>query len=752
MAHSFELANQAPLELDYLIHTIRNPGPDVTVEKVLGFIYNYLPFVKQEHNLRLVFASFLNNPVCFGQNVPLYELNYLIVEVFKLIADKKLQVSQPTLPIKTFYEVLLRELRNFVNFDRVRNSWKALPILAGLALSNELRDLLYTNVNVIQYKWFFSDWDSSADTLFKKCLQFSLYGAANSETGKLSILSLALYYKLSEDISDYLGPLHPKILIIQLMEMIYGPHGGANVYKVFAQTGPNDPQLEEFVRVQVIQKPVVKHLNRLSTLFDQLVKILPYDEESFELIMSVVLQLTDFSQMMNRFTSDHKSLNASTDELTEVDIYEQQYWLLMKRILFSQVIMFQGVLSRFLTARNVGFVGHYLAPSKHVSRMESEYCDICRHILHCLYFLNFVLASVGLGGFDGYNFIYYVSLEICLQNNRRGTFELFSRFLLGNINEVNLHHDNLNANYVALTKVLFGLGLWENYLQQMQKSVQRDEKFIEYIYEATFDLVRNPYLANPVLIEAGHSVLLVYFSNKANTSHNFHQFLSYFDLLSEQFPRLLSANQLSVAVETLGKKVLSSPFRNEPGSLYPTTADEFLEFVYFKCANTTPGQPIGRSTDETFSSAQPISEISAESTMKQLKKTSDGNTDIVKQNKHKKPKDLAVLDVVSTKRKDPTLHFSERVSPETSREGAIVAFFNVIPYLPMSILVHWLNKIWMLIEGSNQAERLFLVGRLWTVLGGNLDLNRCEVAYAWWYEKRLAVEKDIGQEKELYKL
>ena len=34
------------------------------------------------------------------------------------------------------------------------NSWKILPIITGILLSNELRDQLYTEVNFVEYKWF----------------------------------------------------------------------------------------------------------------------------------------------------------------------------------------------------------------------------------------------------------------------------------------------------------------------------------------------------------------------------------------------------------------------------------------------------------------------------------------------------------------------------------------------------------------------------------------------------------------------
>lgn len=83
---------------------------------------------------------------------------------------------------------------------------------------------------------------------------------------------------------------------------------------------------------------------------------------------------------------------------------------------------------------------------------------------------------------------------------------------------------------------------------------------------------------------------------------------------------------------------------------------------------------------------------------------------------------------------------SIRLTPETTREAMIFAFINLIPYLPLHIFTHWLNKTWTLIDQSNQYESEFLMRILWRVLSENLDLNRCEMAYSWWYEDKRVPE------------
>lgn len=744
-AGSFNYLNQSPLDLDYLIHTLRNPTPDISVQKVLGFIYHYIPYVKYEHNLRVVFSSFLNNPVCFGKNVPSFEDNYLIVEVFKLIADKKLKVSQPTLPLKTFYDVILKELQHFVLFNP-ENSWKVLPVIAGLFLSNELRDELYTQANIVEYKWFFSDWDSTLDRLFKKCFQFSVSASTSPEIVKLSIVSLAVKYRRSEDLKLYTGRLGPAFLIRSLVELVYGlgSFSSAFAYSRFSWTNPQDPSLDEFLKNNVFQKPVVKHLNRLSFLLETLLGDLPHDLASFELIMDVASHLLVFNRQMNHFTAHQPLLNV--DVIKEDNQYQLQYWFLLKGILFSQIIIFQGILTRFVSIKthHVSFFNQFFTGGR-VARMENEYRQICTKIIHSLYYLNFVLMAIGQGGFDGYNFVYYLCLEVVLQNNRKAEFEMFSRYLIGDYNEVNLHPEVLQRDYIARCKVLFALGLWENYLQEYKP---KDPEFVDFVFRTTFDLVKSP--SDYALTEAGHSVLLVHFSNKDNTKHSMKQVLEYFELLLSQFPSVLSPAQLSVGVETLGKKIMSSPVFYDHQSFYENSADEFLEFVFFKCASTTPGQTIRKSTNSTFLSAQPIMEIDAESTMSQLEK--DANTDIVDENKTKKPKDSVEFSVIATSQKSPEAQFTNRAVPETSREAVISAFLNIIPYLPLNIFVRWLQKIWGLIDLSNFEERKFLTEKLWKILSENLDLNRCELAYVWWYETKGAVETNMGNKQTLFKL
>lgn len=729
---------QTPQDLDFLINDLRFPLKNASIPKFLGYLYHYLPYVKYEHNLKLVIASFLNNPLCFGTPVTSFENNYPIIEVFKLITDKKLKVSKPTLSIKAYYEILLKELKNFALFKPIENSWKVLPIIAGVMLSNELRDQLYTNVNILEYKVFFSKWDKEIFELFANCLKHAIHQYQNDDIVNLALLSLAVVYKKDGDIRRY-TPKIPNIFIIRkLIHLMFDPHSLTSlaVFNKYFQFDPSFPNIEEVVQREITQKPVVKHINKLSFLLETYFKTLPIDSPSYELTENSLIVIKSYNQSLAASTSASRLFNTNN---TESHPLHQQFWFSMKSLLFSQVLIFQGIMSRLLSAGAPSYSFWLFGRPSASTALEVEYKQNSYKILHCLYYVNFILLSIGQGGFDGYNFIYYLCIEIVLKNNGDQDFENFTRFLIGNYNEINLNGQVLNNNYTIRCKVLFVLGLWENYLQQ---EYSKNNLFINNeIFHICLSLVKDSHIHDVDLIEASHSVLLVFFSKSDNTSLQWTKTLEYIELLTSQFPLILSANQLSVGIETLGKKALSKPVDSLHRGQFVSSGEQLLEYFYSKCANTQSGIPVSRSDDTAaFTSAQPIAEVEAMSTLTQVDNKTHPSTDIVDRNKLKKPKDHFKLDIFDTSTPTNEYQFSERMTPITSREAMLVAFFNLIPYLPMHVFTKWLERIWTLVVASNRQEHQFLVRILWKVLSENLDLNRCELAYRWWYETMELVE------------
>ncbi|KAK6461709.1 hypothetical protein DFJ63DRAFT_314340 [Scheffersomyces coipomensis] len=702
-------SSATPQDLDYLIDELRNPKSDTTIKKVLGYLYHYLPYVKHEHNLRILFSSFLNTPVCFGQSVVPFESNYMIIEVFKLITDKKLKISQPTLSIKSFYTVILKELTNFVAYNPIANSWKVLPIITGILLSNQLRDDLYVIPNVFEFRWFFSDWDKQIKQLFQNSINYSLSHSQPEDVVDLSLVSLALTYNKDENI-------HAKVslsfIIQRLVHLLFiSPQNSTLAYLKLLHLDPLSKESEQLIQEEILQKPIIKHLNKLSFLLEACFKSLKFDLQSYELIMNTLDILLTYDRQLNHISANsdfnHPKSSADTNPI------HQQFWYIMKNIFFSQIIIIQGILTRFLTANAKSFPVFNPFRRNISVTIEQQYHQISLKILSILYYSNFILLSIGQGGFDNYNFVYYLTLELSLSSlNTNSNFENSTKYLISNYQEINYYPNILNNNYIMRSKVLFSLGLWENYLQKVQSHPKKNDKFINNdIFNITFNLVDDNKYNDDDLIEASHSVLLFCFSNNEDADIN--KFVEYVKILFLQFPRRISSHQLSIAVETIGKKILSNPFQNG------VIVENFLHFIYEECQTIRPGikiaAPHSTTSDIGFASAQPIQEISAESTLRTLENNND-------------------TDSVGLTKEKAEYQFEKRLIPDTSREAAIVSFIALVPYLPLSIFLKWVDKIWLLIVASNPAERDFLVSILWKSLSENLDVNRVELAIRWWYD------------------
>ena len=781
--------NLSPQELDFLINELRNPKPDTTINKVLGYLYNYIPYIRHEHNLRLVIASFLNCPVCFGGSGTSisssfeFEKNYLIIEVVKLIIDKKLKISMPVISIKQFYTIILKELQNFQHYNPIMNSWKILPIITGILLSNELRDQLYTEVNFIEYKWFFANLDKEIYQLFNNALPYSLSQSLDNKINYLSLMSLALVFKNSErhhkDSSDTV--VHTKnisniFMIQKLTEMIFLDRKVSMlVYQKFFQLNPHNENIESVILNDIMNKPVVKHLNKLSFLLEHYFSALDFTQLEDQVVGQSLIIITNFNKHLNHETKNYtlfNNFNNTPDARTGNNPLTQNFWFTMKNLLFSQIIIFQGILSRFLTANSrlltnktffwfspKKYYGNRIDTTNNSNNIEYQYKDISLQIMTNLYYINFILLSIGQGGFDNYNFVYYLTIELALTTGVR--FEKLTLCLMNNYQEINMYPDVLNSNYIDTSKILFVLGVWENYFQQMNRLTQdrQQEIFNKEIYNIVINLVDAKKYANNDLLEASHSVLLFYFAN--NSKVNLDDVMRYVELVLEQFPQRISATQLSIAIETIGKKILSNPisynnYNSRGNNIFINSAEKFFIFLLNKYSRIEPGVPIkpksitsvsssgSGEANVSFTSAQPVNEIEAHATLNTLEQEGKLANDVIDENKAKAPSKKIIKkylpDLVGKTKTNSDNHpfefFDNRLTPETAREATIVSLINLVPYFPLSVFISWLNQVWDLIVRSDSKEQQFLFNMLWKVISESLDINRGDLAIRWWYEEK----------------
>ena len=689
----------------------------------------------------------------------------------------------PVISIKQFYTIILKELQNFQHYNPIMNSWKILPIITGILLSNELRDQLYTEVNFVEYKWFFANLDKEIYQLFNNALPYSLSQSLDNNINYLSLMSLALVFKNSErhhkDSSDTV--VHTKnisniFMIQKLTEMIFLDRKVSMlVYQKFFQLNPHNENIESVILNDIMNKPVVKHLNKLSFLLEHYFSALDFTHLEDQVVGQSLIIITNFNKHLNHETKNYtlfNNFNNTPDARTGNNPLTQNFWFTMKNLLFSQIIIFQGILSRFLTANSrlltnktffwfssKKYYGNRIDTTNNSNNIEYQYKDISLQIMTNLYYINFILLSIGQGGFDNYNFVYYLTIELALTTGVR--FEKLTLCLMNNYQEINMYPDVLNSNYIDTSKILFVLGVWENYFQQMNRLTQhrQQEIFNKEIYNIVINLVDAKKYANNDLLEASHSVLLFYFAN--NSKVNLDDVMRYVELVLEQFPQRISATQLSIAIETIGKKILSNPisynnYNSRGNTIFINSAEKFFIFLLNKYSRIEPGVPIkpksitsvsssgSGEANVSFTSAQPVNEIEAHATLNTLEQEGKLANDVIDENKAKAPSKKIIKkylpDLVGKTKTNSDNHpfefFDTRLTPETAREATIVSLINLVPYFPLSVFIPWLNQVWDLIVRSDSKEQQFLFNMLWKVISESLDINRGDLAIRWWYEEK----------------
>lgn len=203
-----------------------------------------------------------------------------------------------------------KELQNFQHYNPIMNSWKILPIITGILLSNELRDQLYTEVNFVEYKWFFANLDKEIYQLFNNALPYSLSQSLDNNINYLSLMSLALVFKNSErhhkDSSDTV--VHTKnisniFMIQKLTEMIFLDRKVSMlVYQKFFQLNPHNENIESVILNDIMNKPVVKHLNKLSFLLEHYFSALDFTQLEDQVVGQSLIIITNFNKHLNHET------------------------------------------------------------------------------------------------------------------------------------------------------------------------------------------------------------------------------------------------------------------------------------------------------------------------------------------------------------------------------------------------------------------------------------------------------------------
>lgn len=285
----------------------------------------------------------------------------------------------------------------------------------------------------------------------------------------------------------------------------------------------------EVLAMNLKSDPVLKHLNRLAFVIENSITHVPFND-----LIKLLDTILTFSTQLSFNYSD-----------------TPQSWELLKTVLFAIVIIFQGVVSRTIQLHN--------------GLSKQQYPIILGKLLKSLYHLNFILEKIGNAGFSAYNFVYSTSIS--------GIFQFGGGEQLG-IEFIKNIRPKINSPYET-GKTLFTLNFFEH--------------FITHCSEAYYHDIISPfatkllYSTNQPVLESAHSVILASLSLPRNAVIVSAAAIPYLNILLDQYPTLISSNQLSLAVSTIAKSVFP------PSTAYDLNKDnarELLHVLYLKTLNT----------------------------------------------------------------------------------------------------------------------------------------------------------------------
>ncbi|ODQ78921.1 hypothetical protein BABINDRAFT_162581 [Babjeviella inositovora NRRL Y-12698] len=664
-----------PQPLDYLFHDLVHPQPATTGKQLLSYLAYYIPTIKNERNLLLLMFHTFRSPVLFGlargNDIDL-ESAYGVCEVFKFAVEKKLQVSQPTLPVALFYQTVLEALLEVK--QQGKSMWKLAPVIAGILAANPVRD----QHQIPEQTRGFARVDAQMCALLIEVVNTTIAGARNAghtppNVRALMLLASASAFPLLPESARAKLP-HQQILN-DTIRLVFNE--GLLNGEVFRNHAP------ELFLLLMTEDIVVKNLNRLSFLIENCYLHMSGTSGYFPggshannpaRIEESLARLAGFSKNLNYVVA----LGPGTFTAEEL--------VLLKQILFSYVIMFQGLCTLALTFNS------------QATLLRFRFAASFRTVLNCLFDLNFILEKIGTGGFAAYNFVYFTALDGLFQLDLRLASQLPEAFAS------QLHVMN-HPEYTIVdeSKLLFMLGYSEHLvkLTASSRAVNRVARVLILPMAEGIIVQKATSVKAKAVVESAHSVILSHIAATTTDVMSLSRILPYLMVVLDQFPSVLSPAQLNIAVETLAKSLL--------GNCADDYGDSLLRLLAQRCAATEPGLPLNPSYAQSILSHQQLSSAPA--------------TEL-----HSNP---VVTEQVTN---DGQLNIVESLSP-TIRSSLVTALILTVPYIPEHKLVHWLDEIWVLIMRSDKREQKLLSESLGNCIGENLDLHRANTAIQWWFQR-----------------
>ncbi|OUT21189.1 hypothetical protein CAS74_003304 [Pichia kudriavzevii] len=358
-------------------------------DKIISYLVNYYPKLKNKENVELLTKVFLKCPVFF-QSFHSVTLNNSskIVNAFHFILYEKFKITNPTVSFIDFqssiYTAMLATLQ-----DDPTSYWKILPVLAGCISSVK-------SMNMYNSTPEYNNVIKKLNHLF--CHMFSdLYIHLNITPLPLEISYsyLIILCAAQENMTDAfyrkLLNTNPTLLSVVTSLIFYSTEGLKEGSVLFSPNTYNS----------LVQKsPVIRNMNRLVFLYGRLCRGMPQTTNSLYQIYMSLGCIVSFC------------LNISNEELE--NLLHDTKWDLAKYTFFSIVIVFEHSTAAIISGKHG------------INKWSS---DIATQVLFCFFQLSFILDQIGTGGFDSYNFAFSSATSFLNENDHEAANSLAQSML-----------------------------------------------------------------------------------------------------------------------------------------------------------------------------------------------------------------------------------------------------------------------------------------------------------------------------------
>lgn len=687
-----------------------------------------LPTLKNPLNIKLITTELIFspkiNPSLIDTSIDL-DLTALLVDGLRAASNRKAQITDPTISPRSWALQVLESVENLAPQEQ----WRALPVLAGIIQALEVDDptpkaeLVVKKADLDRFQRLFINSVNAT---------FDFYSQLGLNVCQIPSTLIALSAVSSKLDDYYKRQLRTSTILPRVVDLIYTSTYGLNNGQLL-RTVASDKDAKELNKA-LNENPVLVRLSSLSLLIQFLIQN-SHPTRDFEIISTALQVISSYSILLSQeYQSLVKNIGADAAE------QNHKVWRFLKTSLFSIAVSLQGYTSWLL---------EYLPKDLY----QQNAVPIASTIIEAFAHIYFIVAQVSLSGFPTFDFVYFTCMDILLdpQFKLEGVSttvtDLAAPFLAATTKSHS--YKLIEGDLVTRGKLIFLLNIFElmtplvpfhpwkdskrNVVTISQVIMPLTKQFLTSPDQTKFTIT--PTYFQPVL-ESAHSVFLAIvstpsqaleknngllngeiISDKSEASqqqspesrHDVREtenFLDtelpgYLNTVLDLFPGVLSPNQFTLAITTIVRAF--SP----PSPMYNVSRSRsrwILEQIHDKARNKIePGHPL----PPMIGTHQ-----------QQINNTQDD---------HKDDKNIPI----------PTI-----------RAVVVSALIHSLPYIEISLLEPWLNKVIRLVQnptldgklkaGSALAlEQQFLEADLFQMISEELEQYKSNVGIKWWFKARL---------------